>query len=96
MIENCGMPGERIYDGIEELPEQAGYYSLLILKESEEDKKSTTNIMTFNNYRFASSKVETKSEKETLLIETSASYSVSARMPGINGMEKMTVPTFNL
>lgn len=32
MIENCGMEGERIYYGAEEIPETAGYYSLLIVK----------------------------------------------------------------
>lgn len=33
MIENCGMKNEHIYRGIEEIPEQAGYYSLMIVKE---------------------------------------------------------------
>lgn len=33
MIENCGMPGEKIYYGAEEIPENAGYYSLIIVKE---------------------------------------------------------------
>ncbi|WP_282923845.1 precorrin-2 C(20)-methyltransferase [Mediterraneibacter massiliensis] len=33
MVENCGMPQERIYKGVEEIPENAGYYSLLIVKE---------------------------------------------------------------
>lgn len=37
MIENCGMPEERIYERIEDVPEQAGYYSLLIVKESEKE-----------------------------------------------------------
>lgn len=73
-----------------------GHLYLELSYKSEEDKTSKTSTMIFNNYRFASSKVEIKSEEETSLIETTASYSVSARMPGINGMEKMTVPTFNL
>lgn len=34
MVENCGMPGENIYHSAEEIPEQAGYYSLIIVKES--------------------------------------------------------------
>ncbi|MEE0420558.1 MAG: precorrin-2 C(20)-methyltransferase [Lachnospiraceae bacterium] len=34
MIENCGMPGEKIYTSLEEIPEDAGYYSLIIVKES--------------------------------------------------------------
>ena len=33
MIENCGMEGERCYRGAEEIPEEAGYYSLIIVKE---------------------------------------------------------------
>lgn len=33
MIENCGMPGERVYRNAEEIPENAGYYSLIIVKE---------------------------------------------------------------
>lgn len=36
MIENCGMPGEKQYDTIEEIPEKASYYSLLIVKEEKE------------------------------------------------------------
>ena len=35
MIENCGMPGEKIYRSAEEIPDHAGYYSLIIIKESE-------------------------------------------------------------
>ena len=33
MIENCGMPDEKIYESAEEIPEEAGYYTLLIVKE---------------------------------------------------------------
>lgn len=32
MIENCGMPGEQIYQGAENIPEKSGYYSLIIVK----------------------------------------------------------------
>ncbi|MCP1102174.1 precorrin-2/cobalt-factor-2 C20-methyltransferase [Aequitasia blattaphilus] len=32
MVENCGMENERIYKSIEEMPKDAGYYSLLIVK----------------------------------------------------------------
>lgn len=32
MIENCGMEQERIYRSAEEIPEQAGYYSLMVVK----------------------------------------------------------------
>lgn len=35
MIENCGMKEERIYCSMEEIPEQAGYYTLMIVKEQE-------------------------------------------------------------
>ena len=33
MIENCGMPDEKIYRSVEEIPDDAGYYSLIIVKE---------------------------------------------------------------
>lgn len=33
MIENCGMEDEKIYDSVDEIPDQAGYYSLIIVKE---------------------------------------------------------------
>lgn len=39
MIENCGMDGEKICAGADQIPEQAGYYSLLIVKEQAEHKK---------------------------------------------------------
>ncbi len=32
MVENCGMESEQIYDGIEQIPEEAGYYTLLFVK----------------------------------------------------------------
>lgn len=32
MIENCGMSGEKIYRGVDEIPDTAGYYSLIIVK----------------------------------------------------------------
>lgn len=31
MVENCGMAGERVFSSLEEIPEDAGYYSLLII-----------------------------------------------------------------
>ena len=34
MIENCQMPDEKIYRSVEEIPENAGYYSLIIVKEN--------------------------------------------------------------
>lgn len=36
MVENCGMESERIYLSAEDIPEEAGYYSLLIVKEGTE------------------------------------------------------------
>ncbi|MCD8221623.1 MAG: precorrin-2 C(20)-methyltransferase [Clostridiales bacterium] len=33
MVENCGMPGERICEGAEKLDKHAGYYTILIVKE---------------------------------------------------------------
>ncbi len=33
MVENCGMENEKVYLSAEEIPERAGYYSLLIVKE---------------------------------------------------------------
>lgn len=33
MVENCGMSNERIYRSPEEIPDEAGYYSLLVIKE---------------------------------------------------------------
>lgn len=35
MIEDCGMPTEKIYERAEDIPEQSGYYSLIIAKEKE-------------------------------------------------------------
>ena len=33
MVENCGMENERICRGVEEIPEDTGYYSLIIVKD---------------------------------------------------------------
>lgn len=33
MVENCGMENEHIYHSVEEIPDDAGYYSLIIAKE---------------------------------------------------------------
>ena len=32
MVENCGMPNEHVYYGTEEIPDDAGYYSLIIAR----------------------------------------------------------------
>lgn len=33
MVENCGLENEKIYRGAEEIPEESGYFSLIIAKE---------------------------------------------------------------
>lgn len=33
MVENCGMEDERVYRSLDEIPDDAGYYSLIIAKE---------------------------------------------------------------
>ncbi|MCI8505548.1 MAG: precorrin-2 C(20)-methyltransferase [Lachnospiraceae bacterium] len=35
MVENCGMENEKVYHSAEEIDENAGYYSLLIVKEAD-------------------------------------------------------------
>ena len=35
VVENCGTERERVYHGVEEIPDDAGYYSLIIAKEPE-------------------------------------------------------------
>lgn len=37
MVENCGMENEHIYNSVEEIPDDAGYYSLIIAKERTEE-----------------------------------------------------------
>ena len=32
-VERCGMDGERVYRSAEEMDEQAGYYTVLVVKE---------------------------------------------------------------
>ena len=32
MIENCGMPDEKIYSGADKITENAGYYSIIIIR----------------------------------------------------------------
>ena len=38
LVENCGMAGEKIYTSVEEMPDKAGYFSLLIVKDEAEGK----------------------------------------------------------
>ena len=37
MVENCGLPEERIYGQIEEMPEDASYYTIIVVKENGHD-----------------------------------------------------------
>ena len=39
MVENCGMDSEKLYFSTEEIPEQAGYYSLFIIKDESETQR---------------------------------------------------------
>ena len=34
VVENCGMDNEKIYRGVDEIPDEAGYFSLIIAKEN--------------------------------------------------------------
>ena len=36
MVENCGMETQRVFHSAQEIPEDAGYYSLIIVKEKKE------------------------------------------------------------
>lgn len=38
MVENCGMEEEHIYRSVDEIPDDAGYYSLIIAKEQDNSK----------------------------------------------------------
>lgn len=39
MVQNCGMKDEQVFRSAEEIPEQAGYYSLIIVKEGKGGEK---------------------------------------------------------
>ena len=32
-VENCGMETEKLYRGVDEIPDEAGYFSLIVAKE---------------------------------------------------------------
>ena len=32
MVENCGMPDEKRYYGVDEIPDDAGYFAIIIAK----------------------------------------------------------------
>ena len=50
MVENCGMPEEHIYRSVEEIPDDAGYYSLIIAKEKKEMIETRNLTKTFDNF----------------------------------------------
>ena len=33
MVENCGLPGERVFADVDDIPDDAGYFSLIIARE---------------------------------------------------------------
>ena len=33
MVQNCGMPGEQVYKTVQEIPDDAGYFSLIIVRD---------------------------------------------------------------
>ena len=37
MVENCGMENEKVYLDAKEIPDTASYYSLIIVKEPQEE-----------------------------------------------------------
>ena len=37
MVENCGLPEERIYRQADEMPENASYYTIIVVKENGHD-----------------------------------------------------------
>lgn len=41
MVENCGMDGERVCRTLEEIPDEAGYYSLMIVGDGGQDQDET-------------------------------------------------------
>lgn len=38
MVENCGMPDEHIYNSIDEIPDKASYYSIVVVKEAPKEE----------------------------------------------------------
>ena len=49
------MPDEHIYNGVEEIPDDAGYYSLIIAKEKAEGEMIETKDLTKTFEQFYSS-----------------------------------------
>lgn len=40
MVENCGMAGEKVYESVQEIPDEAGYYSLVVVKDRKDKPPS--------------------------------------------------------
>ena len=38
MVENCGMQDEKVHRRVEDMPEQASYYSIVLVREKETEK----------------------------------------------------------
>lgn len=39
MVEKCGMPGEKVYHSLEEIPDDAGYFSLFIVRDTRQEDR---------------------------------------------------------
>lgn len=39
MVENCGMPEEKVYHSLEEIPDHPGYFSLFLVRDGKEEEK---------------------------------------------------------
>ena len=38
MVQKCGMPGERVYESLSQVPQTASYFSILVVPPKEETK----------------------------------------------------------
>ncbi len=75
MVENCGTENEHVYRKIEELPEEAGYYSLIIAKEQNTDNTGRDNQMTeVKKTEYELDDLVESTEKELLLVSFGTSY----------------------
>ncbi len=39
MVQDCGMPSEKVYRSVEEIPDDAGYFSLIIAKDAKQEQE---------------------------------------------------------
>lgn len=49
MVENCGMEDEHVYYGVQQIPEDAGYYTLVIAKDEEKTGGESNEIISAKN-----------------------------------------------